>query len=283
MIEMHDIFFFTDIHGNGQLYDAIMAYCKKLDPEAMIVFGGDAIDRGPDGYRIMKELLNNPHVLYLKGNHEDIFCRAAREIKQFFNFDGADKERIHKVLNACKYFDYKYEAIQNSLYNGGLETLTDWVMDSMPMDLIKKAEELPLTFSYENIDICHAGGVYKTFQAAAEAEYYDYEMDPYIHDSIIWNRTGLNLGWAPNRIAIFGHTPIQFLPEYTDVKFPQDMKVQPVMYESTTIPELSGKKLDMDVCTIASNRAYVINILTMIAKGFELENDEVKEIECIQF
>ena len=46
---MHDVFFFTDIHGMGCLYDTIMNYCLKEDPECMIIFGGDACDRGPDG------------------------------------------------------------------------------------------------------------------------------------------------------------------------------------------------------------------------------------------
>ena len=54
---MHDIFCFTDIHGVRPLYDAIMNYCNEQDPEATIIFCGDAMDRGYDGYAIMKELL----------------------------------------------------------------------------------------------------------------------------------------------------------------------------------------------------------------------------------
>ena len=50
---MHDIFFFTDIHGMYDLYRAIMDFCNEQDPEAMIIFGGDACDRGKDGYKIM--------------------------------------------------------------------------------------------------------------------------------------------------------------------------------------------------------------------------------------
>ena len=54
------IFYFTDIHGARPLFDEIMNYCHEQDDEAMIIFGGDAIDRGKDGYAIMKELLDNP-------------------------------------------------------------------------------------------------------------------------------------------------------------------------------------------------------------------------------
>ena len=70
---MHDIFTFGDIHGMYDLYKAIMDYCNEQDPEATIVFLGDACDRGKDGYRIMKDLLNHSNVVYLKGNHEDMY------------------------------------------------------------------------------------------------------------------------------------------------------------------------------------------------------------------
>ena len=204
---MHDIFFFTDIHGMYDLYRAIMDYCNEQDPEATIIFGGDACDRGPDGYRIMKELLDNPYVIYLKGNHEDMFVKAAREIKEMFNFEGADEEKIHKVLNACKHFDYKFAAIQDSLYNGGLVTLTDWILDGMPLDIVKRINELPLTFSYGECDFCHSAGLYRTFKEVADAEYEGKKPDEYAAEALIWGRTGLNTGWVKERIAVFGHTP----------------------------------------------------------------------------
>lgn len=88
---MHDIFYFTDIHGMYDLYRAIMDYCNEQDPEAMIIFGGDACDRGKDGYKIMKELLDNPQVLYLKGNHEDLFVHAAWYLMREYH-DTLDKK-----------------------------------------------------------------------------------------------------------------------------------------------------------------------------------------------
>ena len=285
---MHDVFFFTDIHGARPLFDAIMNYCKEQDPEAMIIFGGDAIDRGKDGYAIMTELLDNPQVLYLKGNHEDMFTKAAREIKQLFNFDGADKERIHKTLNACKHFDYKFANIQDSLYNGGLATLTDWILDGQPMDLIERIEHLPLTFSYGNCDFCHSAGLYKTFREAADAEYEGQEVNIYTAESLMWTRSGLDIDWVPNRIAVFGHTPTPYLEDYTNFKFPEDAEITPVMYNKNT-PK--AWKLDMDTGAVFTGRAYVLNVLTMKAYGFEdtdNKNDEihthdVKKIEVIQF
>ena len=289
---MHDIFCFADIHGMYDLYKAIMDYCNEQDPEASIIFLGDAIDRGPDGYKIMKELLDNPKVLYLKGNHEDIFTRTAHELKTLFSFETADKEKIQKVLNACRHFDYKYAFIQDSLNNGGLDTLTDWILDGMPMDLIERVERLPLTFSYENYDFCHACGNYRTFKEVADKEYNNEKVEEWDADFLLWSRTSINVGWAPNRTCVFGHTPTPYLEDYLDkFKWSEDCEITPVLYKQNTIPEMTGWKLDMDTGAVFTGRAFVLNVLTMKAYGFEdkdfmnkeIHKHDIKKIEVIQF
>ena len=286
---MHDVFYFTDIHGCYDLYKAAMDYCTEQDPESMIIFGGDACDRGKDGYKIMRELLDHPQVVYLKGNHEDMFTKAAREIKEMFSFENADIERIHKCLNACKHFDYKYAAIQDSLYNGGLVTLTDWILDGMPMDFIERIEQLPLTFVYNDVDFCHAGSTYKCFKEVNEHEYNGDKMPDWETEPLLWSRTTINVGWEPNRTCIFGHTPTPYLEDYLDnFKWDEDEDITPVMYKNN---KDSGWKLDMDTGAVFTGRLYVLNVLTMKTQGFldkDIENKEIRKhdiekIDVIQF
>jgi len=281
---MPDIFTFCDIHGMYDLYKAIMNYCNEQDPEATIVFIGDACDRGPDGYQIMKELLDNPKVVYLKGNHEDMFTKAAREIKHFFSFKDTNIEKIHKVLNSCRYFDYKYAKIQHSLGNGGLSTLTNWILDGMPMDIIERIEKLPLTFTYNKVDFCHAGSTYKTFKEIADLEYDGKEVPSWDADYVLWSRTTINIGWAPGRTCIFGHTPTLYLEDYLDkFKWPEGCEITPVLYQRNTIPEMTGWKLDMDTGVVFTGRAFVLNVLTMRAQGFHTNDYNVESLEPIQF
>lgn len=278
---MHDIFYFTDIHGARPLFNAIMNYCHEQDDEAMIIFGGDAIDRGKDGYAIMKELLNNPKVVYLKGNHEDMFTKAAHEIKHFFSFKDVNTEKIHEVLNACRYFDYKYASIQDSLNNGGLATLTDWILDGMPIDIVEQIEHLPITFSYNNVDFCHAGGVYTTFKEIADKEYNNEEVEEWDANFLLWSRASLDVGWAPDRTCVFGHTPTPYLEDYLGkFKWPEDCEITPVLYSRE--PK-TGWKLDMDTGAVFTGRAFVLNVLTMKTYGFELKDNKVEKIEVIQF
>jgi len=276
---MHDIFAFGDIHGMYDLYKAIMDYCYEQDPEATIVFLGDACDRGRNGYKIIKELLDNPYVIYLKGNHEDMLTHAMREIKQYFNLEDSNRDNARKILRACRYFDSKYMGIQSVMYNGGTDTLLDWIEDGMPIDIYNKLIKLPLTFSTDVCDFCHSAGTFNTFSTVAMKEYREEEIHEWESESILWERVTLESKWRDDRIAIFGHTPVMLVPEFVkSIKFE---KIQPLKWDN---------KIDMDTGAAFTGKAYVLNCLTMQAQGFEdkeFKDDEfrkhdVEKIDVIQ-
>lgn len=291
---MHDIFTFCDIHGMYDLYKAIMNYCNEQDPEATIVFIGDACDRGADGYKIMKELLANPRVVYLKGNHEDLFVKAAYEIKdEFHPFGEITKERVSSFLNTCMGYDYRYHNIQLSLQNGGKSTLMDWILNGMSMKFVKDIDNLPLTFSTDTCDFCHAAGVYKTFKHVADCEYEAKSVDEYDKNSLLWSRSAFNFGWAANRTVVFGHTPVPYLLEDMDIEYDPTVDVQPLKYYGVLYRDegMTGAKIDMDTGACFLGDAYVLNTLTMKAYGFEdtdirstkeIRAHDVKKIGCIQ-
>jgi len=284
---MHDIFFFTDIHGMYDLYRAIMDYCDEQDPEAMIIFGGDACDRGRQGYKIMKELLDNPRVVYLRGNHEEIFCNAAREIKEKFEIVDMERKEMRSILYTTLTFDNRFLAIQHSLNNGGMNTLLDWIDDGMPMDIIERLERLPFTFSTDMCDFCHAAGVYQTFERASEAEYEGEKVDSRDAEALVWCRSAFNIGWKSGRTAVFGHTPVISMNYYMPV--PEGI-VQPLKWVGKLFPDNNGPKINMDTGAVFTGIAYVLNVLTMQAQGFEdtdyTENEirkhDVKKIDCVQ-
>lgn len=270
------------------LYRAIMDYCNEQDPEAMIIFGGDACDRGKDGYKIMRELLNNPRIVYLKGNHEDMFVKAARQIKNEVKID--EYKDIRSAIYWCSSYDYRYEDIRLSIMNGGLTTLVDWTEDGMDMEFVDKIDKLPLTFSTDVCDFCHAAGVYQTFERAANAEYNGLPVDKFDAESLAWTRSGFNVGWAPNRIAVFGHTPVPYLGDYMDADFDENVCPQPYKWVGDFYPKMTGAKIDMDTGACFTGNAYVLNVLTMKAQGFEdtdinseeIHKHDIKKIDCVQ-
>lgn len=279
---MHDIFYFTDVHGHYTLYKAAMDYCMEQDPECSIIFGGDACDRGPHGYKIMKELLDNPQVLYLKGNHEDMFVHAAWAIQNDY-FGEIDEKKIRGYLYKQFIADNGDSVIQTYLYNGGLSTLQDWMNDGMPKEFVERINKLPVTFSYENLDFCHAGGRYKEFENVASAEYEKEFIDKDDLNVCIWDRMYLRQGWETGRTCIFGHTPAHNLAAKFYGKDKSHKASHPCAYIGDLDDRYTGRKIDMDVGTAYTDRLYVLNCLTMQAQGFKVKDKEVEKIECIQF
>lgn len=287
---MHDVFYFTDVHGCYDLYKAAMNYCKEQDPECSIIFGGDACDRGADGYKIMCELLEDPQVLYLKGNHEDMFVRAARYILNDLD-KPLDYETAKNYLYKQYIMDNPPHEIFLSLYNGGLTTLAAWIADGMPNDFVTRISQLPLTFSWENYDFCHAGAQYKVFQRVAQDEYDNEYPDRDDETDLLWDRTMLRIGWAPNRICVYGHTCVNELPAIFYGADKSDRNIHPCKYSGDLDDRLTGEKIAMDTATINTGKLYVLNCLTQELQGFRdvnlgkvaIQEHKIEKIEMIQF
>ncbi len=69
-------FIVSDLHGNGEVYDSIMAYLENIDDEVELYINGDLIDRGLNSFRIFEDVIERINgkgkvkINYLAGNHE---------------------------------------------------------------------------------------------------------------------------------------------------------------------------------------------------------------------
>ncbi len=173
----------SDLHGMGNLWDKIKNFLK---PEDRLYFLGDAIDRGPDGYRIMKEMLADPRITYILGNHELMMYNACIDEEN----DSASALWIY--------------------WNGGLSTYEAWVNDGRPQKVLQDINNLPLYWVYRNkedIDIIltHAG--------------FTPGMMPKERKKFVWDRDHITSGpyVMPNEcdpcLVVHGHTPCESLEE----------------------------------------------------------------------
>ncbi|MCK5340246.1 MAG: serine/threonine protein phosphatase [Desulfobulbaceae bacterium] len=87
---MKRTFVIGDIHGCSE---ALKALFQKITPDPLtdrIVFLGDYVDRGLDSKQVVSELLRLqsqfPDIIFLKGNHEQVFlnCLTNRDQLDFF-------------------------------------------------------------------------------------------------------------------------------------------------------------------------------------------------------
>ncbi len=217
---MNDNFFvFSDIHGRYDLWEQVKKYLYGQPA----IFLGDAADRGPDGYQIMKELLDSPNIIYLKGNHEDMFVETA---KAYF------KEK----QPTCEFSDI--EAFGNVyrllIYNGGHPTWQAWKEDGCPRDIVNRLNRLPVYFSVGQFDFCHSG--------CNKAEWENRENIP--EKQLFWNRSHFPCDWFKDRILVHGHTPVEHLTCYRNF----DHKV--VGYNN---------KIDIDIGAVFCDTVAVYN------------------------
>jgi serine/threonine protein phosphatase 1 len=59
----------SDLHG---IYDLWKQIQNSLQSDDILYMLGDAADRGPDGWKIIKEALADPRVIYIRGNHDQM-------------------------------------------------------------------------------------------------------------------------------------------------------------------------------------------------------------------
>ncbi|MBP5678900.1 MAG: metallophosphoesterase [Bacilli bacterium] len=88
-------FIVSDLHGNGDVYDSIMAYLdhRSQSEKVLLYINGDLIDRGLDGYRMLmdvKDRMEHPgnlEIHYLGGNRELMMYQALLERESGKNVD----------------------------------------------------------------------------------------------------------------------------------------------------------------------------------------------------
>lgn len=277
-------FAFTDIHGCKRLYDAIIKYCMESDPNCTIVFTGDACDRGEDGYAIMKDLLARENVVYLKGNHEDMFIKAARAFRTYCEeeryYQSYSSERIKGRLKRVAQYN---EDIKLCIYNGGASTILAWAEDGFNMHFVNQIAKLPLVYSYDQIDFSHAGGVFPSFKRIKEND----NPDEYDIENILWDRHSFGFAWENDRLLVHGHTPVIHMPaRYSKVQ--PDLKLmdlRPALYRGNIDERFNGFKLNLDMGTFASGLAFVFNCDSKEVIGFYddkiINKESDKEIQNI--
>ena len=65
------VFCSSDWHGHIVAWRQVQEIMTEND---QLIFIGDAADRGPDGWQMIKEMLADERVIYVKGNHDEMVC-----------------------------------------------------------------------------------------------------------------------------------------------------------------------------------------------------------------
>ncbi len=239
----------TDLHGMLDLWLQIARYCDKTDT---IYFLGDAIDRGKDGMAVMKNLLLDSRVIYLKGNHEDLMADAVAE-----------------VLGAS-YLDI----FHTWMYNGAQDTWKDlsqyadgskeWFMNKI---LAMPDNEVYINPKGQHIFLSHAG-------TALDYEPYELLYAEKEGNRYLWDRFHINKPWPKDKkykdwYVVHGHSPVQYVTRRYDLPLQLDEEMRPLIIEYA-----NGHKFDLDLGSFDSKVVALFDLDELkVTKYFYMKDD----------
>lgn len=221
---------FSDLHGMYDLWAQIRDYAQ---PQDTLIFLGDAIDRGPDGIKIMQELLDDPRVIYIRGNHEDMMIDAWENPFDLplWKANGANTTRK------------------------GLMHLPHTERVELVSKLKYKTKEFYVYYSNgKTIFLTHSG--------------FTPEIDVEPND-IVWNRRHIKEKWAEddalkNTYIVHGHTIVWTLDSYNPSLNPERA--------AAAIQYCDGHKIDIDMGSAFTGRACLLNLDTFEPIYFDIDN-----------
>ena len=199
---------------------------------------GDACDRGPDGIKIMQEMFEDNRVIYILGNHEEMFLSYIEDgIKESLIMSG--------------------ELIT---HNGSFKTLSDY-QKLNPLEqnfLVKNLKEKTKNYyiyinkEKKNFFLSHAGIDIDTINNLDDKK-------------LLWDRDHIKSNKTWNNkykywYVVHGHTPVQLV---------QPDKIIPEVYRY-----YNNHKIDIDMGTPSSNKIAVLDLDTLQVKYFKEENNE---------
>ena len=223
----------SDLHGMYSLWKQISEYCDDTD---IIYFLGDACDRGLDGVKIIMELLKDPRVKYIKGNHEDLLTLY-----------------VPYLLEG--HFEYYPEWVMN----GGQPTweiLSKFSEESI-LYICRQLDKLPLSATYINkqgqkIFLSHAGTDLNHTEE-------DYRLRGDAEKYLLWDRKHIYFSHPQeeefkNVYQVHGHTPVSSLENKLTIPFNERTKNLEVL------SYCDGRKIDIDLGCFSTAKTALIDL-----------------------
>ena len=169
----------SDLHGCYDLFARMLEKLRFGDGD-VLYYLGDAADRGPEGIRVIRELMARPNVLPLLGNHEDMFRRAIRDRADRRNFRNWTRNNGGDVTWAA------YQALPPA----ERREIAEW-LDGLPLYYELRAGGRDFLLAHAGV----GGYVPEKDLQTCEA------------DDFIWGRTDYSRVYYRDRLLVTGHTP----------------------------------------------------------------------------
>lgn len=113
---MNKVYAVADLHGMYNLWRQVI---ESLDETDTLYILGDCGDRGRDGWKIIKEALADPRVVYIRGNHDQMLldCWKSEWHDNYLWFSNGGYETWDALMMDEKYEIYLMQLARTKLYH----------------------------------------------------------------------------------------------------------------------------------------------------------------------
>ena len=187
------IYAMSDLHGCFDKYLTMLDKIK-FSPEDTLYILGDVVDRGPDGIKILLDMVSRNNIVFIRGNHDQTTLKVLRK--------PAD---INNSFN-----DYESSLLLKSWVNDGGNTtikqftaLTD-KEKSRVIDYIQNSKIfVELTVNNKNYFLAHSFPEYDLMTGAWKDDI----------NNFLWGEPDYEITYFPDKYIVTGHTPTGFIDD----------------------------------------------------------------------
>ena len=190
------IYVVSDLHGCFDKYKEMLSLIDLVPRDTLYVLG-DIIDRGPDGIKILRDMMLRPNVFPLLGNHEFTAAVCLPWLME---------EVTGQSLSALD--ETRLAALSEWIANGGgptLRSLKELSQDERE-DIQEYFREMELYAEVET-----GGRSFVLTHSAPEHFAPDKSLDSYDLQDFLFGRPEADAAYYPDKILVFGHTPTRIL------------------------------------------------------------------------
>lgn len=188
----------SDLHGH---YDKYIAMLQKIElkPADTLYVLGDVIDRGPNGFQILLDMMQRANVIPLLGNHE-FFAAVCLP----WLLEEITDESIARLE------DSHMGALNEWIANGGNTSLTE-------LARLSQTEREALLEYIRDMDLyaeVEAGGrAFILTHAGLNHFLPDKPLDEYeLEDFVFGRQIDMSANYYLEKTLVYGHTPTQLIP-----------------------------------------------------------------------
>jgi predicted phosphodiesterase len=113
---MNKVYAIADIHGMYSLWRSVI---ESLDETDTLYVLGDCGDRGPEGWKIIREALADPRVIYIRGNHDQMLLNCWKDdwCDNYLWYSNGGWATYESMLMDVDYEKYLIQLARTKLYH----------------------------------------------------------------------------------------------------------------------------------------------------------------------